>query len=624
MMMNLLYNILSKSSFPKVKSVQNELQKIGLLRWGVGIIIFIRFYEVVNSLYFFNQGLPVVAYATMLLIVLFTLGFALPVVTIGLIIAVRMLDAYASTNTLGTTILIHLFLLMFLSNAGQYYSIDAFIVKKKNKFAKLFNLQYSIIGKHTEKSLTLVYFFIFSLYAIISLAALGYHIQDVYWIEALTIKSLLSNSYLSTGYEGFRWVENTYPNLVSYLSFIGIVGQSLFQFFMLFLVFIKWGNFFVKWWGMKFFVISLFVINLSYLPHLEIILWLIIFFPIRISSENKVKIIYDDYCNLCKKAMLFFKKYNFNNRYEFIALSKNRELYEKHNLTEKEVKTYMVGWYKGKLYKGYNLYFRLMLVNPLFYILVPIFIIGYLTGLGKLIYNYIAERRYKVFGQCEISFYDEIQRNDIAHFSNFKPKFLSRFLLVYMFFLISFFLLRFPYVGDKVSPRIPGIVQSYLKKTIYKVGLEVPVVFNDVDLSMGDNWMVLYKKNEQGEWDLIPISGEDGHRMSYNGSDIMHFTNHNSDFLYFGTTLRYRRTILKVEDYKAFHEEGFGRESFEKRVKYDYVKTAMKGNVSYKIMVYSNTSSKVSHWEATPERHERELKYEAVYSYNGKEFHKQK
>ena len=137
MMMNLLYNILSKSSFPKVKSVQNELQKIGLLRWGVGIIIFIRFYEVVNSLYFFNQGLPVVAYATMLLIVLFTLGFALPVVTIGLIIAVRMLDAYASTNTLGTTILIHLFLLMFLSNAGQYYSIDAFIVKKKNKLQNL-------------------------------------------------------------------------------------------------------------------------------------------------------------------------------------------------------------------------------------------------------------------------------------------------------------------------------------------------------------------------------------------------------------------------------------------------------------------------------------------------------
>ena len=48
------------------------------------------------------------------------------------------------------------------------------------------------------------------------------------------------------------------------------------------------------------------------------------------------------------KNNVVLKKINFNNRYEFIALSKNKDLYENSKLTEKEVKTYMVGWLTEK------------------------------------------------------------------------------------------------------------------------------------------------------------------------------------------------------------------------------------------------------------------------------------
>jgi predicted DCC family thiol-disulfide oxidoreductase YuxK len=387
---------------------------------------------------------------------------------------------------------------------------------------------------------------------------------------------------------------------------------------MIFLVFYKWGMQFVKWWGMQFFVISLLIINLSYLPHIEIVLWLMIFFPIK-KVQKSVSIIYDDHCNLCKKAMLFFKKYNFNNRYEFIALSKNRALYEEYNLNEKEVKTYMVGWYKGKLLKGYDLYFRLILVNPLFWFLVPLFILGYLGGVGKIIYNWIAERRYKIFGQCELSFEDEIQSTHVPKQFTLKTTFVTYFYGVFLVLISLFILLKFPYVGDIVAPKVPASIKGISQKAIFRVGLEIPVVFNETDLSMGDNWMVIYRKEVDSEWRLVPIVAEDGHRLNYDGIDILHYTNHNSDFLYFGTSLRYRRSILTIDDFQEFHSNGYGKESIVKRISYDYKYMDLSNLVEYKVTVYSNNSSKVKHWVSIPERHEKVEMFKNEYVYDGVE-----
>ena len=49
----------------------------------------------------------------------------------------------------------------------------------------------------------------------------------------------------------------------------------------------------------------------------------------------------------------------------------------------------------------------------------------------------------------------------------------------------------------------------------------------------------------------------------------------------------------------------------------------MTENVTYKVMVYSNNSSKVIHWKPNAERHQRKLKYECIYEYNGQELRKQ-
>ena len=129
--------------------------------------------------------------------------------------------------------------------------------------------------------------------------------------------------------------------------------------------------------------------------------------------------------------------------------------------------------------------------------------------------------------------------------------------------------------------------------------------------------MVIYRKIENRYWELVPITAEDGHRLNYEGGDIMHYTNHNSDFLYFGTSLRYRRNILGVKDFEEYHTNEYGKESINKRIHYDYKYMELSNVVEYKVIVYSNSSSKVVHWIATPERHIKTIQFEREYTFDG-------
>ena len=213
---------------------------------------------------------------------------------------------------------------------------------------------------------------VFILYGLSSFAALGLHINDDYWMSGLTSKSLLSHPYLAKQYIIFQDFENSFPYLISLISIFASIFQSIFQFLMLFLIFNKIGRWFVFLWGMNFFILSLFVIQLSYLPHIEIIIWLTIFLPVTL-KKDKIKLFYDDYCNLCKKSMLFFKKFNINDSIEFFAISKSYDVYNKHSLTEKDVKAYMAGIKSGKVYIGYDLYYEIVKANPLYWVFIPFF-----------------------------------------------------------------------------------------------------------------------------------------------------------------------------------------------------------------------------------------------------------
>lgn len=430
---------------------------------------------------------------------------------------------------------------------------------------------------------------------------------------------MLSNSFLCKEALFFRNLELHFPLLVDYISISGIIFQSIFQILMFPLIFFSLGKRFVKIWGFLFFTISLFLLSLSYLPHLELILWSILFCPWVLPKE-KIKILYDDKCNLCKKALSVLKSINFNSIYEFSSITKSRELYEYYNLTEVEVKVYMVGFLEGKVYKGYDLYMKIIQINPILFVLYPLFWIGKIIKIGPLVYKAIALRRYKMMGQCELSF-DEDSKQINSTIVESDTILQNTVILFYFTTLLLFILFNSSFLSVLGMKKENADSLKYKNSLFSKrIGIEAPQVFNSIDLSMGDNFMTI-KKLQDNQWKLIPVIGLNGERLNYLNYDIMLFSNHNSDKYYFGQTLKYRRSLIKeIDNIITFHEQGFGMEHIAFLINNDYLIAKEKGNVSYKVEVFTSNSSKVKSFEFDEKRHNLKKVYNRILVYNGKTY----
>lgn len=525
---------------------------------------------------------------------------------------------------------VNFLLLNFLLSSGYNYSIDNLLLKKGFKPVKKL---YSITTIcNTPQHFKNVYFLFFLYYAFMSLGAVLIHVLDPYWYSLINVKTALVNSYLCKLYNFFRFTESIFPKAFGLLTASATIFQEIFQLFMIPLSFSRWGIKFVKWYGILFFLGSLFFLYLSYLPHIEFGIWFIIFFPIKPKNINeKIQVIYDDYCNLCKSVMRKLKFLNFNDSIEFIRLSKSKEIVSKYNLDDKLIKSYMVGIHKNKKYIGYDLYILIFEKNPLYYVFLPIFyFFKYIIPIGPKVYKFIAERRYRLFNQCELSPNDYLMENNVA---KFKPSQYNYHKLFFSLILGLYFLIYFPYIissGINYSQLFNKSVKnitSIFKNKFFKFislygGATIPNVFNQIDLSMGENFFCLYHI-ENGDTILVPITGKEGQRLNYSNFNFLLFTNHNSDILYFNTTLEYRRDILKIEDAKKIeyhlNPELNGFKFISKLIKIDYNLLKLKGNQQYVVEFYQNHSaSLLKLFEYNKDAYINHLKLKMILGYDGK------
>lgn len=583
-MFKFIDRILKNTIFFKLNSSILEQKKIALFRILVGIITFFRFFQILDSLLIikFNNYIIVGLIILLITIIFFTIGFLTPLANFILIIFCPIFDRLIGTTTLGTTILVQLLLLFFFLNSGNFFSIDKALSKRKSLIA-FFSSLYFFGYSYNKAQITRIYFLCFLFYSICSFQAILLHINDPTWISGNTTKILLTSPYLCNSFDFFQFISTKYPIIFDTISYSAFPFQTFFQLCMIILIFNNYGARFVFYYGMFFFIISLFFINLSYLPHLELILWLIVLKPVKIRT-NKVEIFYDDYCSLCKKATKFFKTIDVSKSYSLTALSTNKKIFNKYNLTEKDVRSFMAGTYKNKIYIGYDLYGKLILNNPILLIVYPFFLIGKVTKIGPQIYNYIAHNRYKIFTKCDISYEDEILKKETPILSNKKNK-LTNAMYIFML-LFSFF-----YVFESNS-KIDFFEPSNRYYFFKHFGLETPDVFNKADLSMGDKWFEIYKLNNNTR-SLVPIVGHKGERLNYEGTDFFLFSNHNSDLLYFGTLSPHKRFMIHFNtkmELDNYHINNNGRGQLMRRIRYDYNKTKMNGKVKYEALLYKKDS----------------------------------
>lgn len=125
----------------------------------------------------------------------------------------------------------------------------------------------------------LIYVLLLLCYAGWNFQAFLYHVNDEFWVRGYTPAVLFTSSYLSEYYPVFRSIEAQAPWLFRWASALVVVLQSIFQIAMVPLVFTRWGLRFVRRWGWCFILGSLADLQLSILPVVEVIFWILVFVP---------------------------------------------------------------------------------------------------------------------------------------------------------------------------------------------------------------------------------------------------------------------------------------------------------------------------------------------------------
>lgn len=209
----------------------------------------------------------------------FTAGFLTNLCTLCLLIGLQSFDRCCGVLSLGTTILSGLLCFLLLVNCGLRLSFDSLFLQDSPQITKQFiTLQRNLVGVPTKFQISVYLLCLFIQYGLTSFGAMLIHLQDPYWQAGKTIKTLLTSSYLCHHFALFRWVEWQYPIAFDAFSMLAGIAQTLFQIAMIPLaLFYRGGKTIVCLWGSAFFLTSLFCLQLSYLPFVEIVIWLAMF-----------------------------------------------------------------------------------------------------------------------------------------------------------------------------------------------------------------------------------------------------------------------------------------------------------------------------------------------------------
>ncbi len=122
-------------------------------------------------------------------------------------------------------------------------------------------------------------------------------------------------------------------------------------------------------------------------------------------KKNKEKFIvfYDSWCPLCTKAKEKIEQYDTKKRITLLSF-REREVFEKYNLGGQNVENriYARDEVSGKSFSGIHTVRQIARRIPKYKVFAPFIAISIYTGLGTIIYDYIASKRNIVpVGHCD-------------------------------------------------------------------------------------------------------------------------------------------------------------------------------------------------------------------------------
>lgn len=538
--LSVLFSKITSIGIHAFPTTNNDLPKFALIRILFGLTLSIRGFELLNHLVFDDfSNFPVIFFAILgfLTGIFLVFGFLTQYIFIYLVFIQWLIgDAILGTATLGNLVAAILSWFLLLTNSGRFISIDGALLRRfHTKKLSTFLLYYPNIT--TEKTILASKMAALFSYWLMCVYSICMHICESAWTTGVAGPLLLSNNFMSRYHYEFA---SLFLNNGTAILFSKISLWLMMAWYITVLPFVLIGGVWRRYvivWGLLFFALSEFILQLGWLAEIEFLLWAVLFlnYP-KINDCQSFEVAFDDKCNLCDKTIQIVKYLDVFDCIKLLPISVNKEWLANKNIPKNVALTDLYGLdlKSNCLFSGYAFYLKLSQKLVFLWPLHPLLLIGKWTTIGPRIYRYIASYRINLFGVCNFP-----RRKKESILSSSQNKTNNPIHVIYQERIISIIFFQILVLGFFYLIAIPipkygySGWQTMLATTARIYGVSPIDVFNKTDLKMAENWFTIsFKKNETEL--LLPILANDGSRLSY----------HHSDRVYFGNTLLYRRAHI--------------------------------------------------------------------------------
>jgi len=514
-----VYDLAVRRNAFVVSDVTAGYRKLDLVRIGIGYLASMRYLELVHSSAQaggINLALSAAGFG---LAIALTFGFCTPIASFALmVLGNTIIDNYLGASTLGSMVLSNMLLIAVLAPAGATLSVDALLVSRfpENCMARFINKLYAWTGPTSEKRLVLAIMAGVLVYYMLCLYSVLIHMHDPAWKSGNVTAWILLSPVFNPEYASL--IDSFYkasPGLFVELGRLSMYGMILW--YLIFLPGLFMGKAVRTWvvyWSLAFWLISAFVLPLSYLGKYELFLWILLFFShgfIGKEGFSKLTILFDDRCNLCAATVRFLKAVDLFFMCEFRPVSQSTEILKEYRLSMQEALKDIVGIVPASkdVLSGYALYEWITGHLVLLWPLRAVLWLGRVLGLGSLVYRYVADRRTRLFGVCEradpmLPVRLESLPSRLMKQAAFPGYFYAVLLTTVLF--CAQFAARLPFIGEQ-DTSVEKWFAGQIGASALVLGLGKINVFNMEDLNLGQVKLDLFVDGVAVQEYFHPASG---------------------------------------------------------------------------------------------------------------------
>jgi hypothetical protein len=203
------------------------------------------------------------------------MGVLTPLALIGLLIYYAL---FPLAFNLGTMVTVVLLWGLLLHGAGRTHSVDALLLRSRLAGKWMARL-YAPFGTGGRQETAGIRLMVMTMFWGNCLTAMLYHIKDDFWLKGHVLQLALTASYLNDHHTSLVALREQHPRFFTAFCQVGLAVQTLWEVCLLPLMYLRWARPFVVLQGLGFFTISLLLLNLQYLPVIELLLWTLLFGP---------------------------------------------------------------------------------------------------------------------------------------------------------------------------------------------------------------------------------------------------------------------------------------------------------------------------------------------------------